>query len=78
VSEDNRGNFIDGNGEHRPGSRRWLWPALAGAALAGLGLWAIFGPGPREADEAWYWWVMWLVAPAGSLLGLAPTTSTAR
>ena len=72
MSEDNKEN-LGGSTEERGGfGRRWVWPAATAAAavLAALLLWAIFGPGPRREGEHWYWWVFWLIAPAGAALGL--------
>ena len=36
-------------------SRQWLLLGVGAAVLLAVALWAIFGPGTRDAKETWYW-----------------------
>ncbi len=54
----------------RPFGRRWLYGAAAVVVLVVLLLWAVLGPGVQEANERWYLWVVWFIAPLGAAGGL--------
>jgi len=59
-------------GRGLPIDGRWLGLAVGLVVLVLIALWAMFGPGQREADgtETWYYWLVWFIAPVGAGLGL--------